>query len=476
MPRMLAPHLALALAAMAAPPSPPPATDAAAARIVGGALTDGAAHARLAELTDTVGARLAGSPGNAAAVEWAVRRLREDGVAVRTEPVTVPRWERRAERAEVVARDGQRAQPLAVTALGTSPGTPKGGVTAEVVEVKSLDELVALGERARGRIVLFQHAMSTPEGYGASSALRTRGPAAAARAGAAAALVRSLSTMAHRTPHTGATRFPPGQPQIPAAALAVEDAELLHRLVARGPVTVRLELDCGMASPPTAESANVVAEVRGREKPDEVVLVGAHLDSWDLATGAVDDGAGVAMVMEAMRLLAREPRPPRRTVRAVLFANEESGLSGAVAYAEQHRGELARHVAAFEADSGAGRPTGIHVDAGAGGEALLARLAAPIVSQLLPRGIARGEGGADVQPLRYAGVPVLQIQQDVTHYFDWHHSAADTLDKVAPEELAQGAAAVAWMAWSLAESDEVLPRPPPPEKPAWWLSASDARR
>jgi carboxypeptidase Q len=218
-----------------------------------------------------------------------------------------------------------------------------------------------------------------------------------------------------------------------------------------------------------------VAEVRGRELPDEVVLVGAHLDSWDLGTGAIDDGAGVAMVMEALHLLAREPRPPRRTVRAVLFANEEHGLSGALAYAERHAAELPRHVAAFEADAGAGRPLGFWVDAGPGAAALLRKLVEPIAG-LVPPQVSAHEGGADVQPLRYALVPVLELQQDVVHYFDWHHSAADTLDKVVPRELAESAAAVAWLAWALADAEEVLPRPPPPEKPAWWLSSGATRR
>ncbi|MFL5273953.1 MAG: M28 family peptidase [Anaeromyxobacteraceae bacterium] len=459
----------LVAAAPSARPPPDPAL------VVGPALTDGFAYARLTELTDTIGARLAGSPAAAAAVDWALRRFKDDGIDAHLEEVKVPRWERRAERAEVVAGAGWRAQALAVTALGSSPGTPRGGLTAEVVEARSLEEVEALGARAQGRIVLFQHDMAGPEEYEAQVALRSRGPAAAARAGAAGALVRSLATASLRTPHTGTTRFWPAERAIPAAALSVEDAALLHRLLARGPVRVRLDLDCGTATPPTADSANVVAEIKGRERPDEVVLVGAHLDSWDLGQGAVDDGAGVAMVMEVMHLLAHAREAPRRTVRAVLFMNEENGLSGGIAYAERHAGEAARHVAAIEADMGAARPLGLLVDAGEGGDALLRRLASPLAA-LGAAEVKRGEGGSDTEPLRRAGVPTLQLWLDGARYFDLHHSAADTLDKVAPRELAEAAAAYAYVARALADADETLPRPGPPDGPAWWAAPAPAQR
>jgi Zn-dependent M28 family amino/carboxypeptidase len=286
-----------------------------------------------------------------------------------------------------------------------------------------------------------------------------------------AALVRSLSTSSLRSPHTGATGFRPGAPAVPAAAVAPGGAELIHRRLARGPVRVHLELDCGMADPPLADSANVVAELRGSERPDEIVLVGAHLDSWDLATGAVDDGAGVAMVLETMHLLAHRAQPPRRTVRAVLFMNEENGLAGGAGYAARHGAELARHVAALEADAGAGRPRGFRGDVGDGGEILLRALAAPLAA-LDAAEVTRGPGGTDLEPLRHAGVPTLEILQDVTHYFDWHHSAADTLDKVAPHELSAAAAALAWMTLALADAPGALPRPPPPTEPAWWAPAA----
>ena len=445
--------LLLAVAASAAPPTDVPA------RLIEATRADRQALTRLADLTDTVGPRLTGSPGAAAAVDWALRAFRADGLEAWTEPVTVPSWRRGEERAELLAGGAVlRPQRLAVTALGNSPATAPQGVSAEVIEVRSLEQAAALGEKARGRLVFFNHSMRVGgEGYGDTASLRTRGPATVARLGAAGALVRSLATASLRDPHTGMTSWDGAPTRIPAAAVSVEDAELLHRLLARGPVRVRLQLDCGPATPATVESANVVAEVRGRERPEEVVLIGAHLDSWDLGTGAVDDGAGVVMVMEALRQLARLPQPPRRTVRAVLFMNEENGTEGGRGYAGRHAADLPRHVAAIEADAGAGRPIGFSVTAGEGGVALLGRLAVPLAA-LGADGVRERGGGTDIEPLQKAGVPVLGLWQETTRYFDWHHSAADTFDKVVPAELAAAAAALAAMTWQLAEAAETLPR------------------
>ena len=480
--RFFAPLVLLALAPAPSARAVEPTGDVP-ARLVGGALVDGQAYADVAELTDTIGARLTGSPGASAAVEWAVARLRAAGLHAWTEPVRVPHWVRGEERAVAIAAPPARPQPLAVAALGSSAGTPPGGVEAEVVEVRSLEEAAALGDRARGRIVLFQHGMPGQGSYGELVRLRARGPATVARLGAAGALVRSLASASLRDPHTGQTAFPPDVAPIPAASISVEDAELLHRLLARGPVRVRLVLGCGPGTPPEVESANVVAELPGRARQGEIVLIGAHLDSWDLATGAIDDGAGVAMVLEAMRLLAREPAPPRRTVRAVLFMNEEHGLSGGIAYAERHAAELGHVVAAVEADSGAGRPLGWKTEAGPGAVAILTRLSAPLAT-LGANGVRAGDAGSDLDPLRYAGVPTAGLWQDGSRYFEWHHSAADTLDKIDPGELARAAAALAVGAWQLAEADATMPRPPPPAEPPWWkpvasggaAPASDAAR
>jgi hypothetical protein len=458
---------AAALAALAAVTTRSPAADGpvdaaeAARRIIAATRDHGQAYALLQQLTDSIGPRLSGSQGAEDAVRWAQQRLQDMGVRAWTEPVRVPHWVRGEERGEVVAPGAHR---LLLTALGGSPATPEGGLTAEVVEVDSLDALRALPDSAvKGRIVFFNHSMSVAADYGPLSPLRTRGPAEAARRGAVGALVRSLGTLSARLPHTGATNFNEGDPAIPAAAITAEDALLLHRLLAGGtPVRVHFVLTCRTLD--DAVSANVLGEVRGREKPDEVVLLGAHLDSWDLGTGAIDDGAGVVMVMETLRVLKAEGLTPRRTVRGVLFMNEENGLRGGRAYAEAHAAELARHVAAMESDSGAGRPAGLSARVGAGG---LDRLKAlmPLVEAVGDVGVEEGGGGADIGPLVVGGVPQIGLRHDSSQYFHWHHTAADTLDKVEPALLAAGAARMAVLAYALADAETPLPRPAPSALP-----------
>jgi len=450
---MLAP---LVLTLLAAPPAP-----SAAESILGRALTDGATLATLTDLTDRIGPRLSGSPGAAEAVRWGVQQLKGAGVTVKTEAVTVPGWVRGEERGEILAGPGHGTWSLALTALGGSPPTPAGGVEAEVVEVTSLEALATA--QVQGRIVYFHHAMSSPEGYNAASELRSFGPERAAERGAVATLVRSLATASLRTPHTGAVVFKPGKPAIPAVALATEDATVLHRWLAAGPVRVRLVLGCRPG--PEVPSANVVGEIKGRERPGEVVLVGAHLDSWDLAVGAQDDGAGVAMVLEAARLVARMRPAPRRTVRFVLFMNEENGGAGSKAYAEAHVTE--QHVAALEADAGAGRPLWVGVRGGEGAESFLAPLLRPLAAvgvDPVPRRTKMF--GADLHALaRKRGLPTVHLVQDSTHYFDIHHSAADTLDKIDPVAFSQSSAAVAWLTWALADAEGSL-TPPPIEPPS----------
>lgn len=434
----------------------------AAGRILGEEIVSGRAFETLRHLTDRIGPRLSGSPGAAAAVKWTAERMREDGLDVRTEAVMVPRWTRGIETGEILGPVGHK---LAITALGGSEPTPEGGLEGEVVEVSSFDELRAKGAAAvKGRIVLYNkaiHAGSPEEGYGAVSPLRTKGAVEAARLGAVGSLVRSLGTYSMRIPHTGAMQYEDGVPRIPSAAISAEDAELIHRLIEDGgPVRVRFVLGC--ATLPDVESANVVADFKGRDKPDEIVLIGAHLDSWDLGTGAIDDGAGVAVVMEALRLLKSLGLQPRRTIRGVLFMNEENGLRGGEGYAKAHAAELSRHVAAIESDGGGARPVGFSAWAGEGGLAFVravARLLKPIGAD---NAIAGGFGGADISPMRAAGVPLLGLGQEPTHYFDWHHTAADTLDKVDPYELKLNAAAMALMAYALAEHPVPLPRPTPP--------------
>jgi hypothetical protein len=389
-------------------------------------------------------------------VKWALQKFQQDGLSARLEPVKVPHWVRGEERGEILPSSYAVGHPLALTALGGSVG---GAITGEVIEARSLAEVAALGERARGKIVFFNHTMGRKGGYGDFVEMRTKGPSEAARAGAVAVLLRSLATSSLRSPHTGTTIYEATAPKIPAAAISVEDAELIDRLLQRGAVKVRLNLGCRWL--PDADSANVVADVRGRELPGEVVLLGAHLDSWDLATGATDDGAGVAIVMEAGRLIAKEH--PRRTVRIVLYMNEENGLAGGKAYAAAHEAELPRHVAALESDSGAGRPVEVLVHAGESGAALLRPWLAPLESLGLA-GVSDGDAsGADIGTLGPFSVPMVSVRQDGTHYFETHHSAADTLDKVEPETLARTAAAVAVVAYALAEMPQPLPRPLPTE-------------
>ncbi len=444
--------------ASAAPPDP----NSAAARLAGAALLDGQTWAAAEALSDRIGQRLAGTAPADRAVEWALGAMRAAGLKnVRREPVKVPRWLRGDESAELLAPG---AQPLHVAALGGSVGTPAAGLTADVVEVATVDELKALGEKARGKIVFFNQAMKRThdfEGYGAAVGLRGRGAVEAAKLGAVAALIRSVGTGAFRMPHTGATRYDEKVPHIPFAALAVEDAELLHRLLAQGPARVKLKL--GAHTLPPVDSANVVGEVVGSEKPDEVVVIGAHLDSWDLGMGALDDAAGCAIALEVGRVIA-SLGAPRRTVRVVFYMNEENGLSGAFAYAKTHAAELPKHVAAVEADSGAGRPTGLGVAGDATAVKLLRDWTASLADLHLDGPRTVEHGGADLIPLQNAGVPTVTVLQDVANYFDWHHTAGDTLDKIDPEELALNAVVYAVVVHALADAPERLPPANAPPK------------
>lgn len=397
-----------------------------------------------------VGSRFAGSAGDAKGVAWAVERMTALGfVNVHTEPVMVPHWERGEARAELL---GATERPLTIAALGGSIATPNGGLEADVVRVGSLNELNALSADAvQGKFVFFDSFVERAkgiEGYLRVSPLRRTGPAAAARKGAVGALVRSLSTSDTPFPHTGDMSWPAGVIRIPAAAVAVPDAVVLTNALAAGPVRVRLTLGCRTLD--DAESANVVGEIAGAESPDEIVLLGAHLDSWDLGTGSIDDGAGVGMVLETGRLLMRSPEPMRRTIRIVLFANEEMGLHGATAYATAHQSEFARHVMALEADLGDGRAYAVSVVAA--DAARLTQLLSPLAPLGITPAVYAENYGADVSPLRRAGVPVAELQQDMTRYFDFHHSAEDTIDAVDGASLTQATAAVAIFAYQMGRS------------------------
>lgn len=454
------PVMAHADAPAAQMPTPPPYSAEALADLQRTALTSRGAFTTVQSLCDAVGPRLAGSPGDAAAVAWALDAMTKAGLTdVHAEPVMVTHWERGEAHGEIVGKD---PRALALVALGGSVATPPGGVTAEVIETASLADLERLDASAvRGKIVFIDGVMRrTREGRGYGEAVVARGLGArvAQARGAVALLIRSVGTDHDRAPHTGAKRK--DDHEIPAAALAVPDAEMLHRvlLAEKG---VRVHLVLTPRSLPLAPSANVVGDVKGRELPGEIVLVGGHLDSWDLGTGALDDGAGVGISLEVGRLFAALPQRPRRTLRVVFFANEEHGLEGARTYAAAHAAELGSHVVALEADLGADAVFAVqwHGDPATRGRFWT------VARALAPLGVERddtvGGVGADVTPLLEAGVPNLELRQDASRYFDLHHTANDTVDKIDPPTIARAATAFATAAWVAAEQDGDFGRVPP---------------
>ena len=404
------------------------------------------ATALATSLCDTAGPRLPGSPGDAKAVAWAVETMTRLGLQnVHTEPVTVKGWVRGVERAELTS---PLQQSLSVTALGSSVATPPGGLEAEVLEVTSLDALDALAPGAAAGKILFANVPMRRtvdgKGYGQAAPIRSRTGRQGALAGAVAALIRSVGPDQNRLPHTGSQG---GPGPLPAAALSTPDADLLHRLLANGPVRLRLTLTPSARDPIT--TANVIGEVIGRERPDEVVLLGAHLDSWDLATGAQDDAAGVGIALDTARQLLALPRHPRRTVRVVLFANEENGLDGAQAYAAAHGAE--HHVAGLESDGGGDRALSVTFG-GSAAAAATVRTWDPWLAPLEVHVVdGPAHGGADLIPLRGQGLPVFSVQQDMSRYFDWHHSANDTVDKLDPAQHSQAARTFASVVWLAAE-------------------------
>jgi Zn-dependent M28 family amino/carboxypeptidase len=405
-------------------------------------------------LTTEVGARPAGSPAMTRAKDWALAKLTALGFQnVRAEPFEAEAWTRGVERAEVTA---PFLQPLQVLGLGRSVSTPPGGVEGEVAIFGSLDELIAQPPGSlKGKIVLINQPMARTmdgSGYGAISRNRTRGAAEASRRGASAFLVRSLSTGDSRSPHTGAMRQAEDAPAIPAAALSTADAELLQRMATRGgPVRVRLRLEA--RTTPRAPAWNVVAELPGRERPEEVVLVGGHLDSWDPGQGALDDGAGVAIAIAAARIAAEQPQGLKRTVRVVLWGAEEMDDSGD-AYAAAHRDELSRLVVVGESDSGDGPVWQARVPRGGLAHPAMRDFVAalaPLKVVVSPEPATRG--GADVEPLVEAGAPVVALTADTSRYFDVHHSADDMLDKVDRARLAQSVAVWSAFLYAVADSD-----------------------
>jgi carboxypeptidase Q len=431
-------------------------------RIVTEGLVRGRAYEHLRDLIQAAPHRLSGSPGAAAAVEWARQRMLEIGFdEVRLEPCMVPHWER-GEIASVrlTAPAPVAGDSLACLALGGSVPTPEGGLEAEVLRVESFEELQARRDDAAGRIVYFAapfatELRSTFDGYGASVGKRSNGPVEAAKAGAIAVVIRSVGSELDDFPHTGATRYQDGVPRIPAAAISTRAAERLDALLERGPARLHLELDCRWLE--DAPSFNVVGDYVGREKPEEVVLIGGHLDGWDVGHGAHDDGSGCAHVLEVVRLFRALALRPRRTVRVVLYMNEENGLRGAQAYRDAHADELGSHVMALESDRGGFTPRGFTSNANLAALETLREYAAPLAS-LGASTVEPGGGGADISVLAAAGVPLVGYLPDSARYFDYHHTHSDTLDKVSPRELNAGAAAIAVLVHAVADAEEALTR------------------
>lgn len=414
------------------------------------------AMAIVTSLTTEVGPRLAGSQAEARARVWAIKTLTERGFAnVRNEPFEMNAWERHEEGAEILT---PYPQPLAVTALGGSVSTKEDGLSAEVELFETLEDLKrAPAGSLSDRIAYVGHAMQrTQDGssYGYFNEARTAGPSIAAGKGAVGYLIRSVGTDSHRFPHTGSLRYQQGVPRIPALALSNPDADQLERIAGDGKtLSVRIKVDSSEV--PAAQSGNVIAEVVGREVPEEIVVIGAHLDSWDLGTGAIDDGAGVGITMAALELIKDAGLAPRRTIRLVLWGAEEVGLLGAKAYRDRYEAALGQHVIGSESDFGGGRVWKVTADSRTNaGDALFAEIA----RLLAPIGIAPGSdnqpgGGPDLYPLIAAGVPTLRLHQDGRDYFDLHHTANDTVDKLDAASLDQNVAAFAVFAWLAADSE-----------------------
>ena len=414
------------------------------------------AMAIVTSLTTEVGPRLAGSQAEARARVWAIKTLTEKGFAnVRNEPFEMNAWERHEEGAEILT---PYPQPLAVTALGGSVSTKEDGLSAEVELFETLEDLKrAPAGSLSDRIAYVGHAMQrTQDGssYGYFNEARTAGPSIAAGKGAVGYLIRSVGTDSHRFPHTGSLRYQQGVPRIPALALSNPDADQLERIAGDGKtLSVRIKVDSSEV--PAAQSGNVIAEVVGREVPEEIVVIGAHLDSWDLGTGAIDDGAGVGITMAALELIKDAGLAPRRTIRLVLWGAEEVGLLGANAYRDRYEVALGQHVIGSESDFGGGRVWKVTADSRTNaGDALFAEIA----RLLAPIGIAPGSdnqpgGGPDLYPLIAAGVPTLRLHQDGRDYFDLHHTADDTVDKLDAASLDQNVAAFAVFAWLAADSE-----------------------
>jgi carboxypeptidase Q len=437
-------------------------------RLQQAALSSDYAYRQVAHLSNNIGPRLSGSAQAAKAVEYVAGELKTIGCEVQLEKVMVPHWVRGEETAALVQFPGQApgtTQKIVLCALGPSVATPPNGIEAEVIAIRNFDELKSLPrDKVAGKIVLFNYPFDKQmaaegrggEAYGEAVVYRSNGPSEAARQGAVACLIRSVGGADYRLPHTGEMDYANDAPKIPAGAVASEDADLIADLVRQGPVTMKLVLT--PQTLPDIESANVIADIKGSEHPEQIIIVSGHLDSWDLGTGAIDDGAGVAVSMEAANLIQKLHLKPKRTVRVIAWMNEENGLAGSKQYAKDHEKEWMNHFAAMETDGGADHPLGINIK----GKPEIKKMLAPVAAILQESGAGMlnlvEHCGADIGPLEKASVPAFSPIQDSRFYFNYHHTAADTLDKIVPKELAENSAVVAVAAYALANMEQPLPR------------------
>src|SRR5437867_2675921 len=430
------------------------------------ALTSDYAYRQVAHLANNIGPRLTGSAQAAKAVEYLASELKAIGCEVQLEKVMVPHWVRGEETAALTEFPGQAqntTQKIVLCALGESVATPLEGIEADVVAVRNFDELKSMPrDKVAGKIMLFNYPFDKQmaaegrggEAYGEAVVYRSNGPSAAARQGAVACLIRSVGGADYRLPHTGMTNYAKDAPKIPACAVSAEDADLIANLVPQGPVKMKLVLT--PKTLPDIESANVIADIKGSEHAEQVVIVSGHLDSWDLGTGAIDDGAGVAVSMETANLIQKLHLKPKRTIRVIAWMNEENGLAGSTQYWKDHEKE--KHFAAMETDGGAGHPLGLNIK----GKPDVKKLLGPVAAILQESGAGMlnfvEHCGADIEPLEKANVPAFSPIQDSRFYFNYHHTAADTLDKIVPKELAENSAVISVLAYALANMERPLPR------------------
>ena len=453
--RLLAASALAVLATAVAPPAPTAGQQIAnqyrdvANRLIDAATANHDAYARVTELVERFGPRISGSVALERAIDWMLVEMERDGLEnPRGDPVLVPHWVRGEESLEMILPWPRR---LPMLGLGGSIATPPGGIRAEVLVVGSFDELEARANEAAGRIVLFDVPFTT---YGQTVQYRSNGAIAAARVGAAASLIRSVTPYSQQTPHTGNSRYEDGVRKIPHAAITVEDAELMHRMEDRGErVEVLLKMEAQTL--PDAPSRNVMAEIVGSEFPNEVVVLGGHIDSWDVGQGAMDDAGGVVAAWEAIRLMKALGLRPRRTIRAVGWTSEENGGPGGPMYARDHADET--HVLAMESDGGVFKPSGFGFTGSDAAFAIVQEIGT-LLERIEAGTVTRGGGGADIAPLMATGVPGMGLSVDGTRYFWYHHTDADTVDKLDPDEVALCVATMAVMAYVVADMPQRLPR------------------